>query len=61
MDLAKVGRQVRPANVLEHSDRCNAIERMVLGDIAIVEEMHLDASPEAAVVDQPVHIGVLVP
>ena len=60
VDLREVGRQLGAADMLEHADRGDLVERLVLGQLAVVEQLHRHAAAQAALVDQPVDVGMLV-
>ena len=58
--LGKVARQLRPPDMLEHADRGDLVERLVVGQLAVVQQLDAHAAGQAALADQPLHMGVLV-
>ena len=52
--------ELRAPHVLEHAHRGDAIKRLGHAQVAVVEQLHLDATAQAALVDEPVDMGVLM-
>ncbi|MCY1366784.1 hypothetical protein D9M69_536900 [compost metagenome] len=60
VDLAKVGRHVGRAHVLEHAHRRDLVERLRVGQLAVVAQLHAHAALQAFFLDEPLHVRVLV-
>ena len=60
VDLGEVGRQLGPADMLEHAHRGDLVERLVVRKAAVVEQVHPYPPGQAALLDDLVDVGVLV-
>src|SRR2546425_256215 len=58
-DLAEVARVVGNANVLEHADTGDLVEKPIFGQVEVIEQLHADAAAETQLGDFRLDVIVL--